>query len=68
MNEILAPIYYVFANDPNSYFSEYAEADSFYCFQNLMINLKDIFTKNKDKTKKGIETRASIMQSSKDLL
>jgi hypothetical protein len=32
MNEILAPIYFVFANDPSSDFSEYAEADAFYCF------------------------------------
>ena len=54
MNEILAPIYFVFANDPSSDFSEYAEADSFYCFQNIMIHLKDIFIKTMDNSEKGI--------------
>jgi hypothetical protein len=41
MNEILAPIYYVFAQDSEC---EFIEADSYYCFANLMKELHSRFT------------------------
>jgi TBC1 domain family member 13 len=44
MNEILAPIYYVFAQDPEETQNENIEADAFYCFSNLMKELKPRFT------------------------
>jgi hypothetical protein len=31
MNEVLAPIYYLFKLDPTSDFQDEAEADSFWC-------------------------------------
>ena len=43
MNELLAPIYYCFANDDNDEFSEYVESDSFFCFMNLMGEVKESF-------------------------
>ena len=36
MNELIGPIYYVFASDPDREWAEWAEADCFYVFQNLM--------------------------------
>ncbi|RNA37251.1 TBC1 domain family member 13 isoform X1 [Brachionus plicatilis] len=36
MNEVLGPIYYIFANDPDIEWRRNAEADCFFCFNNLM--------------------------------
>ncbi|VDO98202.1 unnamed protein product [Soboliphyme baturini] len=55
MNEILGPIYYVFASDPNVLWREFAEADSYYCFQYLMSEIKDNFIRTMDSSKFGIE-------------
>ena len=33
------------------------EADSYFCFRNLMEEIKDLFIREKDKTRSGIETR-----------
>jgi len=35
MNELLAPLYYVFANDPVD--GEFAEPDAYFCFENVMV-------------------------------
>jgi len=43
MNEILGPIYYVFATDPNESERQYAEPDAFFCFTNLMSEIRDNF-------------------------
>jgi hypothetical protein len=56
MNEILAPIYYVFASDPDIEWNPFAEADCFYCFQNIMCSIKDNFIKVLDKANCGIES------------
>jgi hypothetical protein len=40
MNEIIAPIYYVLASDSDTEWSKYAEADCFFCFQNIMTEIK----------------------------
>ncbi len=37
MNEICGPIYYIFANDPDVEWRRHAEADCFFCFNNLMV-------------------------------
>ncbi|CAF4165350.1 unnamed protein product [Rotaria socialis] len=54
MNEIIGPIYYTFATDPNLEWREHAEADTFYCFTNLMIHLRENFMKVYDKSEFGI--------------
>ena len=53
MNELLAPIYYVFAIDDSDN-AIYAEADAFFCFMNLMSYLADRFIPEADHTQFGI--------------
>ena len=48
MNEIIGPIYYVFANDPRAEWSKEAESDTFWCFTSLMSEIRDIFNKHID--------------------
>ncbi|KAI2643927.1 TBC1 domain family member 13 [Labeo rohita] len=54
MNEIVGPIYYTFATDPNSQWKEHAEADTFFCFTNLMSENRDNFIKSLDDSQCGI--------------
>ncbi|CAF3717983.1 unnamed protein product [Adineta steineri] len=54
MNEIIGPIYYTFATDPNIEWREHAEADTFYCFTSLMTHLRDNFMKIYDNSEFGI--------------
>lgn len=55
MNEILGPIYYIFATDPDNEFKVHAEADAFFCFTNLMSEIMNNFCKSLDKTSIGIQ-------------
>lgn len=43
MNEVLAPLYYVFKLDPTVDFNVEAEADAFWCFHSLMGTLRDVY-------------------------
>ncbi|XP_035225794.1 TBC1 domain family member 13-like [Stegodyphus dumicola] len=54
MNEIIGPIYYTFASDPDPEWKKYAEADSFFCFTNLMSEIRDFFIKTLDDSASGI--------------
>ncbi|KAK9130689.1 hypothetical protein Sjap_011176 [Stephania japonica] len=66
MNEVLAPIYFVFRNDPSeqhaceglglhkTHEKSQAEADSFYCFVRLMSDSIDHFCKQLDNSPIGI--------------
>ena len=54
MNEIIGPIYYVFATDSRKEWREYAEADCFFCFTNLMSDIRDFFIKSLDEAESGI--------------
>jgi len=60
MNEIVAPIYYLFANDPDPAWKKHAEADSFFCFTNLMSLIRDNFIRDLDGTDKGIQSQLSL--------
>ncbi|CAK8674692.1 TBC1 domain family member 13-like [Clavelina lepadiformis] len=55
MNEIIGPLYYTLASDPNLEWKEHAEADTFFCFTNLMGEIRDNFIKSLDKSGSGIE-------------
>jgi len=57
MNEIIGPIYYTFATDPDQEWRSSAEADTFYCFTNLMSEIRDIFIQSLDDSKTGIRHR-----------
>ncbi|XP_066294183.1 TBC1 domain family member 13-like [Branchiostoma lanceolatum] len=54
MNEIIGPVYYLFASDPNKEWQEHAEADTFFCFTNLMSEIRDNFIKMLDDSASGI--------------
>lgn len=48
MNELLAPIYYVFAKDDHPESQAYAEADAFFVFTILMSDVRDHFVRSLD--------------------
>ncbi|CAF4451819.1 unnamed protein product, partial [Didymodactylos carnosus] len=50
MNEIIDSLYYTFATDLHVEWREHAEADCFYCFTNLMVDIRDNFIKVLDNT------------------
>ncbi|XP_055841388.1 TBC1 domain family member 13 isoform X2 [Episyrphus balteatus] len=69
MNEIVGPIYYVMASDPNIEYRKYAEADCFFCFTSLMGEIRDFFIKTLDDSDCGIKhmmARLSTMVKQKD--
>uniref|UniRef100_A0A915J1P4 Rab-GAP TBC domain-containing protein n=1 Tax=Romanomermis culicivorax TaxID=13658 RepID=A0A915J1P4_ROMCU len=61
MNEILGPIYYVFASDADNEWRKFAEADTFFCFQNLMSEIRDNFIRTMDDSSLGIEFRMKTL-------
>lgn len=68
MNEIIGPIYYVFAS--NESHAEYAEADCFWCFTALMSEIRDFFIKSLDESENGIRgmmNKLSRMLEKKDV-
>ncbi|KAJ6638098.1 TBC1 domain family member 13 [Pseudolycoriella hygida] len=70
MNEIIGPIYYIFASDPIVDYREFAEADCFFCFTALMSEIRDFFIKTLDESEGGIKqkmTKLSILLKEKDL-
>ncbi|KJP88173.1 hypothetical protein AK88_02120 [Plasmodium fragile] len=54
MNEILAPLYFIIFNDPLCNCPMQGEADTFFCFLELMQKQKDIFCEGLDNTDDGI--------------
>ncbi|XP_022833127.1 TBC1 domain family member 13 isoform X1 [Spodoptera litura] len=54
MNEIIGPIYHTFAIDPDKEFRKHAEADCFFCFTNLMAEIRDFFIRTLDESASGI--------------
>lgn len=54
MNEIIGPLYYVFAQHPERSWRAHAEADAFFCFTALMTEIGDKFTKKLDSSQAGI--------------
>ncbi|XP_015596407.1 TBC1 domain family member 13 isoform X1 [Cephus cinctus] len=59
MNEIVGPIYHAFACDPDHQWREHAEADTFFCFTNLMAEIRDFFIKSLDEAEFGINSMMS---------
>ncbi|VDO06451.1 unnamed protein product, partial [Rodentolepis nana] len=62
MNEIAAPIYYVFANNPDPNERRFAEHDAFFCFNNLMVEIQSVFNRNFDQDF-GIGSKMETMLS-----
>lgn len=57
MNEIIGPIYYTFANDADTDVKEFAEADAFFCFTQLMSAMRDFFLNTMDNTVSSFRER-----------
>uniref|UniRef100_A0A0E0JSH8 Rab-GAP TBC domain-containing protein n=1 Tax=Oryza punctata TaxID=4537 RepID=A0A0E0JSH8_ORYPU len=55
MNEILAPLFFVFRNDPDDKNANFAEADSFFCFVELLSGFRDNFCQKLDNSAVGIQ-------------
>ena len=64
MNEILAPIYYCFSFDRMSEDEsiDNIEADSFWCFFNLMSIFRELFDKNEDKKDHGVLAKTTRLK------
>ncbi|GLT28857.1 hypothetical protein SLA2020_037610 [Shorea laevis] len=56
MNEILAPIFYVFRNDADEEMAAAAEADTFFCFVELLGGFRDHFCQQLDNSVVGIRS------------
>ncbi|XVF37981.1 hypothetical protein REPUB_Repub20aG0058200 [Reevesia pubescens] len=56
MNEILAPLFYVFKNDPDAEMAAAAEADTFFCFVELLSGFRDHFCQQLDNSNVGIRS------------
>ena len=63
MNEILAVVYYCFWKFGNEALisSEYLESDVFFCFSNLVSELKDGFLRDLDQEQSGIDGKCRKM-------
>ncbi|KAK3258062.1 hypothetical protein CYMTET_32876 [Cymbomonas tetramitiformis] len=55
MNELYAPLYYTFSLDPDPAMAEHAEADAFFCFVELISDLRDNFCQQLDNSGVGIK-------------
>lgn len=61
MNDLCAPLYYLFAQDPVN--SDDAEADTFFCFSLMMIDMRDSFVDALDHTEDGLLGQISRFSS-----
>ena len=59
MNEILGTLYFVFATDKNDEWSRHSEADAFFCFTNLMADMRDLFIHSLDDSEIGLNGKMS---------
>lgn len=62
MNEIAGTLYYVLANDENYEWADHAEADTYFLFHNLMMDIRDVFVPDMDAHASGIQGRIGNMQ------
>lgn len=63
MNEVLAPLYWVFKTDPDDEYSLHAEADSFFCFVELLSDFRDNFCQQLDNSAVGVRATLSQLNS-----
>ncbi|XP_065916477.1 TBC1 domain family member 13-like [Dysidea avara] len=61
MNEICGPLYYVFASQPDKQSQEFAEADTFFCFSHIMVEIGDKFNKALDSSPTGYKSALNTM-------
>lgn len=59
MNEVLGTLFYVFASDSDETWSEHAEADTFFCFTNLLAEMRDVYIHSLDNCDSGLNGKIS---------
>jgi len=70
MNEVIAILYYCFWKFGNESVisTQYMESDLFYCFSNLMSELKDGFLRELDREDSGIQGKCRIIEQIVEVL
>jgi hypothetical protein len=63
MNEIVGTIYYVLANDWNEEWASEAEADTYWLFNILLADMRDVFVPDLDDAETGIQGRITMMET-----
>ncbi|KAL2634368.1 hypothetical protein R1flu_005847 [Riccia fluitans] len=63
MNEVLAPLYFVFKTDPDESYAFHAEADAFFCFVELLSDFRDHFCQQLDNSAVGIRSTISQLNA-----
>ncbi|KAK9725780.1 hypothetical protein RND81_05G168700 [Saponaria officinalis] len=69
MNEILAPLFYIFKNDPDEENATAVESDTFFCFVELLSGFRDNFCQQLDNSVVGIRstiTKLSLLLKDHD--
>eukprot|EP00550_Attheya_septentrionalis_P004265 CAMPEP_0198297840 /NCGR_PEP_ID=MMETSP1449-20131203/38550_1 /TAXON_ID=420275 /ORGANISM="Attheya septentrionalis, Strain CCMP2084" /LENGTH=460 /DNA_ID=CAMNT_0043998925 /DNA_START=37 /DNA_END=1416 /DNA_ORIENTATION=+ len=61
MNEIVGTIYFVLANDCNEEWACEAEVDTYFLFNSLMVEMRDVFVPDLDDADTGIQGRIANM-------
>ena len=61
MNEIVGTMYFVLANDTNEEWAREAESGTYFLFNTLMVEVRDIFVPDLDDPDTGIQGRMSHM-------
>ena len=61
MNELLAPLYYLFGTDKHADMASAAEPDAFYCFVDLISEFRDNFCSQLDNSSVGIRATISSL-------
>lgn len=54
MNEIVATLYFVLATEGDEEWQQHCEADTFFCFTNLMAEIRDVFIQSLDDSESGL--------------
>jgi len=61
MNEIVGTLYFVLAHDSNEDWGNNSEADTYFLFNSLMVEMRDVFVPDLDEADTGIHGRISNM-------
>ncbi len=64
MNEIVATLYFVLATEGNEEWHRHCEADTFFCFTNLMAEIRDVFIQSLDDSESGLHGKSEGKVSS----
>ena len=62
LNEIVAIIYYVFSQDKNPYFYNESEADTYFCFENLLKDFNNFYKEDFYNSENGIKKQIDYIK------